>query len=442
MIEMHWGLTCALLLGGILIIMFAGVAVGLAFFAVNLVGAWFFLGHWAGLQQFIRNDVVGVSAFSLVPVPLFIFMGEMLFHSGLAIRAIDGVNRVISRVPGRLPIVVIVAGTLFSAISGSTIATTTMLGSLMLPDMLRRGYDSRLSIGAILGIGGVDMLIPPSGLAVLLGSLSTISISDLLLGGTLPGFILAGAFVVYIVLSVKFRPHLAPADDGSEFASATDRWIPLFRDVLPLVAIFVLVIVSMVAGWATPTESAAVGASATILVAAIYRAITLENLVKSMIGTAAITGAILLIVMGATTFGQILALSGGSDGAISAIVGNVSSPALILSGMIVILLVLGCFVDQLSMMLMTLPFFMPLVQKYDFDPVWFGVIFMVCMQIGLLTPPFGLILFAMRSVAPPEIKTVDIYWAVAPYVVMSGLLLLAVIYFPGIATFLPKLLAG
>jgi tripartite ATP-independent transporter DctM subunit len=434
-----WIAATLMLMGGVLGVMFLGTAVAFAFMIVNLIGAWFFLGGEAGLIQFVRNGVLGVSAFSLVPIPLFIFMGEMLFQSGLAIRAIDAVDRVISRVPGRLPVVVIVAGTIFSAISGSTIATTAMLGALLLPEMLKRGYNARLAMGSIMGIGAVDMLIPPSGLAVLLGSLSNIPITDLLIGGVVPGFLLSVAFIGYIILACIIDPTLAPQEEPPKL-TFKERWWPLLRDVVPLVLIFATVVISMTAGWATPTEAAAVGAFATIAVAILYRAFTIQGLIKALQGTGAVTAAILLIVMGATTFAQILSFSGATNGFVTLVTEKISDPWLVLFGMIALLLFLGVFIDQVSMMLMTLPFFMPLVAKFGFDPTWYGIIYLICMQLGLLTPPFGLLLFAMRGVAPPQVKTTDIYMAVIPYIVMTLLMLGAIILFPPLATWLPRLL--
>ena len=209
-VNMSWQLAALLLLGGSTVLLFLGMPVAFSFLAINLVGAMLFLGGEAGLHQIARNSVAAVTNFSLTPIPLFILMGEVLFHTGLAVKVIDGVERLIRQVPGRLAVVAVVAGTVFSAISGSTIATTAMLGSLMLPVMLSRGYHPTMATGPIMAIGAVDMLIPPSALTVLLGSLSGISISKLLIGGVVPGLILSVAFVVYIVVRVM-TTRLAPA---------------------------------------------------------------------------------------------------------------------------------------------------------------------------------------------------------------------------------------
>lgn len=188
---MSWQAAAWLLLGGSTALMFLGLPVAFAFLAINLLGAAIFLGGDAGMMQLARNSVQSVTSFALTPIPLFILMGEVLFHTGLAVKVIDGIERLVRQVPGRLAVIAVVAGTVFSAISGSTIATTAMLGSLMLPVMLARGYHPTIATGPIMAIGAVDMLIPPSALTVLLGSLSGISISKLLIGGIVPGLILA-----------------------------------------------------------------------------------------------------------------------------------------------------------------------------------------------------------------------------------------------------------
>jgi tripartite ATP-independent transporter DctM subunit len=436
---MHWEIVLVALLGSVLVLMTLGLPVVFAFLAVNIFGAWLVLGGSPGMELLVRNALDGVTSYTLVSIPLFIFMGEMLFQSGLAVKAIEAVDRMIARVPGRLAVVAIAAGTIFSAISGSTVATTIMLGSLLLPQMIQRGYNPKLSMGAIMGIGGVDMLIPPSALAVLLGSLAIINISDLLLAGVLPGLILSVCFIAYIVAVAVLFPGQAPRETPPRL-SLSERWIPFIADVMPLVMIFVVVITSMARGWASPTEAAAVGATATVVVAAVYRVFTFAAFAKAVRGTTVVTGAITLIIMAAATFSQILGFSGASGGLVNTIMASVHEKWLIIACMMLILVVLGFFVDQVSIMLITLPFFMPIVQKLGVDPVWFGVMFLMCVQIGLLHPPFGMILFAMRSVAPKEISTNDIFLAALPYLLMSFLMLFAIMLWPPIATWLPNLL--
>jgi tripartite ATP-independent transporter DctM subunit len=363
----------------------------------------------------------------------------VLFHTGLAVKVIDGVERLIRQVPGRLAVVAVVAGTVFSAISGSTIATTAMLGSLMLPVMLARGYHPTMATGPLMAIGAVDMLIPPSALTVLLGSLSGISISKLLIGGIVPGLVLSLAFVVYIIVRVRVNPSLAPRAEFKEYRG-WEKLRPFVQYVVPLVSIFVVVVASMSAGWATPTESAAIGALFTMILAAAYRAITLENLLQALRGTAGISGMILFIIVGAMTFSQILSFSGASNGLVEIIAKLGLPPLALIAAMMLVLIFLGLFVEQVSMMMITLPIFMPLVQQLGIDTVWFGVMFLICMQLGLLLPPHGLLLMTMKGVSPPQVTMGHIFRAVIPYIVMSLLVLALVFFVPSVAVWLPKAL--
>jgi tripartite ATP-independent transporter DctM subunit len=336
-------------------------------------------------------------------------------------------------VPGRLAVVALVAGTIFSAISGSTIATTAMLGSLLLPQMLERKYDQKTAMGPILAIGGVDILIPPSGLAVLLGSLAGISISGLLVGGIVPGLILSALFIGYVLLRCWINPALAPAfDDGSP--RAQHPWLNLLVTVVPLIAVFAIVVVSMTQGWATPTESSALGALATILLAACYRCLTAHNLWKAFRGTLSISGSLLFIIVGATTFAQLLSFSGATSGLVALVEGSQLSQTTIMIGMLAILLILGFFIDQTSIMMITLPFYMPLLRGFGVDLVWFGILYLLCMQIGLLTPPFGLLLFVLKGVAPPGITVGTIYRAAIPYVWLTMLMMALIFVIPSIVT--------
>ena len=384
-----------------------------------------------------------MTSFSLTPIPFFVLMGEVLFHSGVALKAIDAFALLIRKVPGRLSVIAIVAGTVFSAISGSTIATTALLGSLMLPTMLERGYDKRMAMGPIMGIGGVDMLIPPSALAVLLGSLAGISISGLLIGGIVPGLILSVLFIGYIMLRANLDPSLAPEEKLEAGPGGLKRWMPFLVHVLPLV-------LDLRHGGGRHDRAAGrrrprprrLGAAGTIVAAMLYRSLTWDALMKALIGTVAVSGTILFIIIGATTFSQVLSFSGATNGIVGLVSAQGLSATVLILGMMAILLFLGCFVDQVSMMLITLPFFMPLVQKLGVDPVWFGVLFLICMQLGLLTPPFGLLLFTMKGVAPPGIAMSDVFRAAMPYVWFGLLVLLLVFLCPPLATFLPRLLGN
>ncbi|HUE46029.1 MAG TPA: TRAP transporter large permease [Aestuariivirgaceae bacterium] len=433
---MEWQVILVLMLGGLTGLLLIGLPVAFAFIAVNIVGAWFVLGGENGLVQMTRNASASITNFQLAPIPLFILMGEILFHTKVASRAIDAIERVVTRLPGRMSLVTVFGGTVFAALSGSTIANTAMLGSTLLPEMLRRGYHPTMAMGPIMASGAIAMLIPPSALAVLLGSLAGISIAGLLIAGIVPALILAGPFCLYIVLRCLADPTLAPAY-ALPSLSLWERWRPFVIYVVPLSGLFAVVIGSLLSGLATPTESAALGCVATTAAAAAYRALTWQGLVDAFAGTVKISIMILFIIAASQTFSQILAFSGATSGLIRLVEQFELAPLALLVAMIVILLFLGCFIDQVSMLMVTIPIFVPLAATVGIDPLVLGIAYLLTMEIGLLTPPFGLLLFVMRGVAPNEISMRQIYAAVAPFLAIKLFVLGLIVLVPGIGTWLP-----
>lgn len=446
-ITMEWPLALALMLGSLFFFMGIGLPVVFAFLSVNLIGAWLFLGGEVGLAQWVRNTASALVNFSLTPIPLFVLMDEILLQSGLAFKAIGAIEKLIDRVPGKLSIVTILGGTTFATLSGSSIANTAMMGSVMLPQMMQRGYHPSMSMGPIMAVGGIAMLIPPSALAVMLGSLAGISIEGLLIGGIVPALLMALIFLAYVVLRSKLRPQDAPTaleqEGDAEPAQPLrgwQRWRPFCVDVVPLLGIFVAVVGSMFAGWASPTESAAIGAVASLLAALAYRALSWQALRKSLVETTKVSVIILFVLAASTTFAQLLSFSGASAGLLGLIRSlDVSATQLVL-GMLLILLVMGMVLDQVSMMMITLPFFMPLAASAGIDTIWLGVMMLVAMEIGLLTPPFGLLLIVMQSVAPKGIQLAQVYRAALPFVLLELLLLALVFVVPALATGLPGLM--
>ncbi len=435
---MDWGTSLTLMLGLLMVLMALGLPVAFAFLGVNIVGAMVFLGGEIGLDQLARNTMASVSNFSLVPIPLFLLMGEILFHSGVAFKAIDAVDRLIARVPGRLSIVSVAGGTVFSSLSGSTIANTAVLGSALLPEMLRRGYHPTIAMGPIMATGSIAMLIPPSALAVLLGSLAGISISRLLIAGIIPGIMMALAFFAYIVIRCRVNPSLAPAYDMETMPFRERVW-PFLVYVVPLMGIFIVVVGSILAGFATPTESAALGSVASMIAAAAYRSFSWRMLATAMRETAKISVMILFIIAASVTFSQILAFSGATSGLLRLIESIGASPFLILLAMLAILLFLGAFMDQVSMVMITLPFFIPLAGSLGLDMLWFGVLMLVVMEISFTTPPFGLLIYVMKGVAPPETTLRQVYVAALPFIGLELVVLALIVAFPETATWLPSL---
>lgn len=435
---MAWYGILLVLLGTLVLFMALGMPVVFAFFATNLIGAFVFMGGEAGVLQLVRNAVDSVQSFALLPIPLFILMGEIMFYTGVAARAIDAVDRLIARVPGRLSLVAIVGGTIFAALSGSSIANTAMLGSTLLPEMFRRGYKPSIAIGPIVAVGGIAILIPPSALAVLLGSVAQIPIGALLIASIVPALIMSALFFAYVILRCSLDPSLAPAYDVQAL-SWRERLMPFVKYVLPLSAIFVVVVGSIIGGVATPTESAALGAAAALIAAAAYRRLTWANFVVSVRQTLRFTVMTLFIICGSITFSQLMAFTQASNGLSAAVLGAGLPPLGLLVGMILILLFLGCFMDQVSMMMITMPLFMPMVQQAGLEPVWFGVLMLMCLEIGLATPPFGLLLFVAKG-ASPESSMGEIVRSVAPFIVLALAVVALVVVFPALTLWLPRLM--
>ena len=313
-----------------------------------------------------------------------------------------------------------------------------MLGSLMVPEMQKRGYKKHMAIGPILGTGGLAMLIPPSALAVLLATLADLDIGALLVAGIVPGLMLA-IFYVFLILGMAILdPNAAPAYEVQSVGFLEAMKL-LFIDILPMVSIVVGVILLIMTGVSTPSESAAFGCLGVVLLALLYRSLTWDGIVKSVTGALRVTTMALLIIFGSATFSALLAFSGASSGLIAWATGFGLGPTTMLLMMFLILLILGMFMDQLSMMLLTVPIFFPLAQTLGFDLIWFAVIVLLALEISFTTPPFGLLLFVMKGVSPPDTTMRDIYISALPFIGCSILLVGLLVLFPSIALWLPGL---
>jgi tripartite ATP-independent transporter DctM subunit len=443
---MEWFEALFFLLGMILFFMALGIPVALAFLAANMIGAVVFMGGRGpldvqaarGIGQLANNAIPTITSFNLMPVPMFLLMGEIFFFTGLANRMFSAVDRMMGKLPARLSFVTVAGGTAFATLSGSSMGSTALLGSLMVPDMQKRGYKKHMAIGPILGTGGLAMLIPPSALAVLLGTLAELDIGALLIAGILPGLMLAAFYCVLILGMALIDPDAAPSYEP-ERASLGEKLRLVLFDILPMISIVIGVILAIMFGIATPSESAAFGCLGVILLAALYRCLTWDGIVKSVTGALKVTTMALLIIFGSATFSALLAFSGASSGLIRWATSFDLSPTTMLLMMFLILLILGMFMDQLSMMLLTVPIFFPLAQSLGFDLIWFAVIILLALEISFTTPPFGLLLFVMKGVSPPGTTMRDIYVAALPFMGCAMFLVVLLIFFPGIALWLPSL---
>ena len=433
---MDWPSAIALLFGLIVALMLLGMPVAIAFLAANIVGAMIFMGGTIGIVQVLNNGFGAMTSFALVPIPMFLLMGELFYYTGLAAKMFNAIDRLMGNLPGRLAYVTVAGGTGFAALSGSSMGSTALLGSLMVPEMMKRGYSKYLSMGPIMGTGGLAVIIPPSALAVLLATLGRTDVGALLLAGVVPGLVLATMYVALIYGWTRLAPGAAPSY-AVERASVAEKIRLVALDIVPMVAVIVLVIGTMVSGWATPTEAAALGCLGVMVLAACYRCLTWRAFRQSVEAGLRITVMAFLIIFGSATFSQLLAFSGASSGLIGWATAFEVSPLGMLLVMLAVIFFLGCFMDQLSMMLLTAPIYFPLAQALGFDLVWFGLILLLALEVGYTTPPFGLLLFVMKGVAPPGTTMRDIYYAAAPFMSCVLALIALIILFPPLATWLP-----
>lgn len=436
---MEWYFALGFLLSLIVLFMGIGTPIALAFLAANVIGSWYFMGGQNGIIQLLNNGFGSLSKFSLVPIPLFLLMGELFFRSGLGMKMFNAIDQLMGKVPGRLSYVTVVGGTAFSTLSGSSMGSTALMGSLLVPEMTKRGYKKHMSIGPILGTGGLAIIIPPSALAVLLGTLAKIDIAQLLIAGIIPGLILALFYIVTIWVRTRLDPDAAPVYE-LEPVPLLEKIKLILTDIIPMVGVMVIIVMMMLTGLATPSESAAFGALGVIILGFVYRKMSWAVFTQSVSGSLKVTLMAYLIVFGSATFSQLLAFSGASSGLIEWATSYDLAPIYMLLAMFGVLLLLGTFMEQISIMMLTVPFFFPLAETLGFDLIWFGIIILLALEISFTTPPFGLLLFVMKGVAPAGTSMREIYTAAIPYILCSMLLVALMIIFPPIATWLPGMI--
>jgi tripartite ATP-independent transporter DctM subunit len=432
-----WYWVAMLLFGTALGLIALGVPVAIGFFVTNVLAAALFMGGASGIQQVIHNGFGAMTSFQLVPIPMFLLMGELFYHTGLATRCFNAADKLLGNIRGRLAYVTLIGGTAYAGPAGSSMGACALLGRLMAPEMMRRGYSKYLSIGPIMGVGGLAVIIPPSALTVLLATLGQTDVGALLIAGVIPGLILALMYGVLIWGWTVIDPSAAPVDSAPN-VSRREKLRLIFVDVIPMVGIIVFSVVIMLVGWCTPTEAAALGAVSIILLAACYGEMTWKAFVKSLDGALRVTVMAFLVIFGSATFAQVLAFTGGSSGLITWATSFQVTPLQMLFVMIGVIIFLGSFMDPLSKMLLTAPIFFPLAKTLGFDLTWFGLIMLLALEMGYTMPPFGLLLFVMKGVSPPGTRMRDIYLAGLPFIACVVLLILLVIYIPPLATWLPK----
>jgi len=434
---MEWymtlGIAVALLMG-----LFAlGVPVFVAFLAINVAGTFWLMGS-AGFGLFANSVYDTVTSETLTTIALFVLMGELLFRSGSIDVIFDALDTLMGRIKGRLYFFVVALSTLFGALSGSALAVTAMLSRSALPTMQERGYDDRLSIGLILGGAGLAPIIPPSLLVIIIGSMVDVSIARLLIAGIVPGMLLAGLFVAYVVVRISLDPSRAPAVDDSGGGSWRERGRAL-GNMAPFSIIIFSVLGLMMLGVATPSESAATGVLGAILVACYYRKFSLKMAGQALLSSLSISAMIITILACSKLFSQLLSFTGATSGLVAAATAMNLDAGWMLLLLMLIPLIACMFIDQIAFMMVVIPIYAPLVKAYGFDPVWFWTLFLINLAVGSLTPPFGYNLFAVKGGAP-SVSMPTIYAAAWPIVLCFLFGMMVLYWVPALITYLPSLI--
>ncbi len=418
-------------------LMFLGVQVMFAMMITALLFGLITFGDRV-IFQFVEKIEDLSSNFVFAAVPLFVFMGAMLERSGIADRLFEAIHIWTRRLPGGLALATIIMCIIFAASSGVIGATESVVGLLTIPIMLRYGYDKGLISGTICAGGSLGTIIPPSVVAVVMGPLADISVGDLLYGMVFPGLIMAGFYLIYILVLCTVRPAYGPRipPDPSDPTVSAKLWITT-RNLIPPVFMIFAVLGSILLGWASPTEAAAIGALCSVLLTMVYRTFTFRALYAALVKTLKITAMIMAVLLAGTLFTGVFIGAGGINVANRAIVDLQLSPWMLLSLLMLIVFIAGFFLDWISIVLIFVPIFTPLVKTVGFDPVWFCTLFLIMIQTSYLTPPMAPAIFYLRAVAPPEITINDMYRGVVPFIILQCVTLMVVMIWPKLVTWLP-----
>ena len=419
----------------LLALLAAGISVAVAIFTVATTGVLMYL-NTSLLFNFGNNLWATLNDFLLTAIPLFILLGEILLRCGITERMYGALSVWMQRMPGGLLHTNIGASTVFSAMSGSSVATAATIGTVALPAFQQRGYNERLALGSLAAGATLGILIPPSINMIIYGAITNTSIGKLFIAGILPGLALAAAFSATIYLYAVFKPGVA--GQGEPPASWSEKMAAL-KDLLPPAFVFFIVMGSIYSGWATPTEAAALGVVAALLVAAQRRKLTLAMLHECFLSMARTTAMLLLIIVGAYFMNYVVGIL-GIPAALSRWVSDLGlSPLTLILMLVVFYLVLGCFLETLSMMIATVPIVVPLVMQFGFDPVWFGIFLVLMMEISLITPPVGMNLYVVQGVRGRGPIT-DVMLGSLPFMLVMLMFVFAIIAWPQAVLWLPDLM--
>lgn len=434
---MEWYTTLTLGMAILFFLFLSGAPIFLAFLAAILLGVYFVIGP-AGFPLFANSVLDTATTTSLASIPLFILMGELLFRSGTMDVLFDSIDKLVGKVRGRQYVLVVVLSAVFGALSGVAMAVAAMLGRAIMPGMHDRGYDRSIAAGLIIGGASLAPIIPPSLLAIIVGSLADVSIAKLLIAGVIPGLFIGGIFLVYVFVRIGLNPSLAPGNVAGERAEVTpmEKLIAIVRTMPFLIVIFSVMGFIML-GIATPSESAATGVVGSLLTAAIYRKLSFQMISDSLMAAITVSAMILAIMAMSKMFTQLLAFTGATGELVNLVANLGYSPIVMLLVMLAVPFILCMFIDTIAVILLTIPIYQPVVTALEFDPVWFWLLFLVNITLGAITPPFGYTLFAFKAVVP-DMSISQVYRATWPFVALFLLGIALIVAFPAIATWLPN----
>ena len=431
-------LITILFFGGMFALIFAGVPVA---FALGGISSIFLYLTWGGDGFFLVANRLwtAMNSFTLIAIPLFMFMALILERTGVAQALFRMIHLWSGGLRGGLAIGTVLICAMFGAMVGVSGAAVVAMGAIALPAMLERKYDKRLALGCINAGGGFGVLIPPSIVMIVYAMLTGVSVGALFAAGMIPGLLMSVLVAGYIAIRCWLQPELGPALPKEERGDWSERFRSLMAVALPI-GIVVMVLGSILSGIATATEAAAIGVLGSLLSAMVHRTLSLNLIKEALLQTLRLTSMIMWIILGAQVFSTAYSAMGAQQVVMDLMAAIPGGEWGALAAMLLLLMLMGMVLDPIGIMLITLPVFMPIITMYGIDPIWFGVLFVIMVEIGYMTPPFGFNLFYLRGVAPPSISIGDIYTSALPYaaVILFGLLL--IIAFPGIALWLPKLL--
>ncbi len=420
------------LLGGMVLLLALGVEIAPAMGIVAGMGLIFFVHQ--PMDYFARAAFEIMNSFTFTAIPLFVFMGTIYATTGIVGGLFRGAEKIFGTLPGSLASAMIVANAIFGAISGSSLAAAATFGRICFPEMEKAGYDPKMSLGAIAISGTLSVLIPPSLIMIVYGGWQDVSVARLFAGGVVPGILLASFFVITVTILVLRNPRLAPKTvrEFSLKEKLTAIW-----DLLPFIVVITLVLGTTFTGIMTPTESASLGAFLSIVLAFLFRQMTYRALKESMLSAVNISAMIAFVLFTARMLGQVFQYIGLTE-ATAALMTNLDlNRYTVLMIICVLYIALGCFFDSLSMLVLTLPFVAPIIKSLGFDFIWFGVLYVVLTEIGLVTPPFGLNLFVLKGVVP-KYEITFIFAGTTPFLIPTFLLIVLMILFPDLVLWFPN----